>query len=243
MSERTVSAQLTAGWLNALNGAIQAYVVPSSVRVTTWTVRFGDDSTADVPAGSVEPVRPDDDAHVRARPVRRRRHRPRHRPGVRRLLRAQRDPVRAARSRSRSTSATPRAEWVRRSSTSHRSSASPAAHRERFPTARSSRPTQPGTRSSTGRAASTARCSPGPTSSPRATALRRRRHRRGEDEARRLPLRRGHQRRRRRDPDRQLPPRRTHRDPVGSAAPGHRELPGSTHPRSADHLRQRRRPD
>jgi hypothetical protein len=43
-SERTVSAQLTAGWLNALNGAIQAYVVPSSVRVTTWTVRFGDDS-------------------------------------------------------------------------------------------------------------------------------------------------------------------------------------------------------
>ena len=45
MSERTVSAQLTAGWLNALNGAIQAYVVPSSVRVTTWTVRFGDGST------------------------------------------------------------------------------------------------------------------------------------------------------------------------------------------------------
>jgi hypothetical protein len=43
-SQRTVSAQLTAGWLTALNGAIQAYVVPSSVRVTTWTVRFGDDS-------------------------------------------------------------------------------------------------------------------------------------------------------------------------------------------------------
>jgi hypothetical protein len=43
-SERTVSAQLTAGWLNALNGAIQAYVVPGSVKVTTWTVRFGDDS-------------------------------------------------------------------------------------------------------------------------------------------------------------------------------------------------------
>jgi hypothetical protein len=41
-SQRTVSAQLTAGWLNALNGAIQAYVVPSSVKVTTWTVDFGD---------------------------------------------------------------------------------------------------------------------------------------------------------------------------------------------------------
>jgi hypothetical protein len=49
MSQRTVSAQLTAGWLPALNGAIQAYVVPSSVRVTNWTVDFGDDSTATFP--------------------------------------------------------------------------------------------------------------------------------------------------------------------------------------------------
>lgn len=54
-SERTVSAQLTAGWLNALNGAIQAYVVPSSVRVTTWTVRFGDDSTATFPPDPSNP--------------------------------------------------------------------------------------------------------------------------------------------------------------------------------------------
>jgi hypothetical protein len=46
MTQRTVSAQLTAGWLTALNGAIQAYVVPDSVRVTSWTVRFGDDTTA-----------------------------------------------------------------------------------------------------------------------------------------------------------------------------------------------------
>lgn len=44
-SQRTVTAQLTSGWLDALNGAIQAYVIPSSVRVTTWTVRFGDGAT------------------------------------------------------------------------------------------------------------------------------------------------------------------------------------------------------
>jgi hypothetical protein len=55
MSPRTVSAQLTAGWLNALNGAIQAFVVPSSVRVTTWTVRFGDDSTATFPPDPSNP--------------------------------------------------------------------------------------------------------------------------------------------------------------------------------------------
>jgi hypothetical protein len=45
MSQRTVSAQLTTGWLPALNGAIQAYVAPDSVHVTSWTVRFGDGST------------------------------------------------------------------------------------------------------------------------------------------------------------------------------------------------------
>jgi hypothetical protein len=55
MSERTVSAQLTAGWLTALNGAIQAYVVPSSVRVTTWTVRFGDDSIKTFPPDPSDP--------------------------------------------------------------------------------------------------------------------------------------------------------------------------------------------
>lgn len=55
MSERTVSAQLTAGWLTALNGAIQAYVVPSSVQVTSWTVRFGDDSVQDSPPDPANP--------------------------------------------------------------------------------------------------------------------------------------------------------------------------------------------
>jgi len=56
MSQRTVSAQLTAGWLPALNGAIQAYVVPSSVRVTNWTVDFGDDSTATFPPEPSNPL-------------------------------------------------------------------------------------------------------------------------------------------------------------------------------------------
>jgi hypothetical protein len=55
MSQRTVSAQLTAGWLPALNGAIQAYVVPSSVRVTSWTVRFGDDSIKTFPPDPSNP--------------------------------------------------------------------------------------------------------------------------------------------------------------------------------------------
>jgi hypothetical protein len=54
-SQRTVSAQLTAGWLNALNGAIQAYVVPSSVKVTTWTVDFGDGSRRSFPPASSNP--------------------------------------------------------------------------------------------------------------------------------------------------------------------------------------------
>ena len=54
-SQRTVSAQLTAGWLNALNGAIQAYVVPSSVKVTTWTVDFGDGSRKTFPPDPSNP--------------------------------------------------------------------------------------------------------------------------------------------------------------------------------------------
>jgi hypothetical protein len=55
MSQRTVSAQLTAGWLPALNGAIQAYVVPSSVRVTRWNVRFGDGSIQTFPPDHSNP--------------------------------------------------------------------------------------------------------------------------------------------------------------------------------------------
>ena len=55
LSERTVSAQLTAGWLPALNGAIQAYVVPDSVHVTSWTVSFGDGSTKTFPPDPSNP--------------------------------------------------------------------------------------------------------------------------------------------------------------------------------------------
>jgi len=55
MSQRTVSAQLTAGWLPALNGAIQAYVVPDSVHVTSWTVSFGDGSTKTFPPDPSSP--------------------------------------------------------------------------------------------------------------------------------------------------------------------------------------------
>ena len=55
MSQRNVSAQLTAGWLPALNGAIQAYVVPDSVHVTSWTVNFGDGSTKTFPPDPSSP--------------------------------------------------------------------------------------------------------------------------------------------------------------------------------------------
>ena len=55
MTQRTVSAQLTAGWLTALNGAIQAYVVPDSVHITSWTVRFGDDTIATFPPDPSNP--------------------------------------------------------------------------------------------------------------------------------------------------------------------------------------------
>ena len=55
MSQRTVSAQLTTGWLPALNGALQAYVVPDSVHVTSWTVSFGDDSTKTFPPDPSNP--------------------------------------------------------------------------------------------------------------------------------------------------------------------------------------------
>ena len=41
-SERTVSAELTAGWVDAVGGVISAYVIADSVRVEGWTVDFGD---------------------------------------------------------------------------------------------------------------------------------------------------------------------------------------------------------
>jgi hypothetical protein len=41
-SERSVVAQLTAGWRDWVDDAISAYVIPSSIRVDRWTVDFGD---------------------------------------------------------------------------------------------------------------------------------------------------------------------------------------------------------
>ncbi|MDA8201216.1 MAG: hypothetical protein M0Z49_00340 [Chloroflexi bacterium] len=52
---RTITAQLTAGWLGALSGAIQAYIVPSSVHVTRWTIDFGDGTTQTYPANAILP--------------------------------------------------------------------------------------------------------------------------------------------------------------------------------------------
>jgi len=50
-SERTVSADLTTGWVDAVGGVISAYVIADSVRVEGWTVDFGD--------GTVETFPPD----------------------------------------------------------------------------------------------------------------------------------------------------------------------------------------
>ncbi len=50
-SERTVSAELTAGWVDAVGGVISAYVIADSVRVEGWTIDFGD--------GTVETFPPD----------------------------------------------------------------------------------------------------------------------------------------------------------------------------------------
>jgi len=41
-SERTVTAELTAGWRDWIDDAIAAYIRPDSVRVERWTVDFGD---------------------------------------------------------------------------------------------------------------------------------------------------------------------------------------------------------
>jgi hypothetical protein len=41
-SERTVTAELTAGWRDFVDDAIAAYVRPNTVRVQRWTVVFGD---------------------------------------------------------------------------------------------------------------------------------------------------------------------------------------------------------
>ncbi len=48
-SARTISAELTTGWLDAVGGVISAYVIHDSVTVEGWTVDFGDGSVESFP--------------------------------------------------------------------------------------------------------------------------------------------------------------------------------------------------
>ena len=52
---RTVTAELTAGWRDWVDDAINAYVRRDSVHVTRWTVDFGDGSVATYPGGGALP--------------------------------------------------------------------------------------------------------------------------------------------------------------------------------------------
>jgi hypothetical protein len=56
-SNRTVTAELTAGWRNWIDDAISSYVVPDSVRVTRWTVDFGDGTVRTFPTDGSVPDR------------------------------------------------------------------------------------------------------------------------------------------------------------------------------------------
>jgi hypothetical protein len=49
---RTVTAELTAGWQDALGDAIQAYVLRGSLRIERWTVDFGDGTRLTFPANT-----------------------------------------------------------------------------------------------------------------------------------------------------------------------------------------------
>jgi hypothetical protein len=48
-SERTVSAELTLAWMDAIGGYLSAYVIHDSVRVDGWAVDFGDGTVRDYP--------------------------------------------------------------------------------------------------------------------------------------------------------------------------------------------------
>lgn len=50
-SERTVTAELTAGWRDWVDDAIAAYIRRDSVRVSRWTVDFGDGTRRTFPGG------------------------------------------------------------------------------------------------------------------------------------------------------------------------------------------------
>jgi len=48
-TERTVSAELTLAWMDAIGGYLSAFVIHDSVRVDGWTVDFGDGTARDYP--------------------------------------------------------------------------------------------------------------------------------------------------------------------------------------------------
>jgi hypothetical protein len=56
-TNRTVTAELTAGWRNWIDDAISAFIVPGSVRVQRWTIDFGDGSVQSFPADRALPDR------------------------------------------------------------------------------------------------------------------------------------------------------------------------------------------
>lgn len=56
-TERTVTAQLTNAWLDAIGGYLSAYVDHDSVRVDSWTVDFGDRTLRSYPRDPSAPER------------------------------------------------------------------------------------------------------------------------------------------------------------------------------------------
>lgn len=56
-TDRTVSAQLTLDWMDAIGGYLSAYVDHDSARVDSWTVDFGDGTVRDFPRDPEDPER------------------------------------------------------------------------------------------------------------------------------------------------------------------------------------------
>jgi hypothetical protein len=56
-TERTVTSELTLGWMDAIGGYLSAYVDHNSVRVDSWTVDFGDGTLRSYPRDPSAPER------------------------------------------------------------------------------------------------------------------------------------------------------------------------------------------
>ena len=56
-TERTVTSELTLGWMDAIGGYLSAYVDHNSVRVDSWTVDFGDGTLRSYPRDPNAPER------------------------------------------------------------------------------------------------------------------------------------------------------------------------------------------